>query len=136
MSNWIDVIEDIENNPDAGLILSSFTGMWILLPSLSDTTPFDMTILFRCLQIIRTDLGNPGGERAVPQEESRCSPTMNTKPTRTRSMYQNVVWNPMALIFFANDKFIIIIMCNRGLSIAFRLWARVLCKMTLVHERD
>ena len=79
-----------------------------------------MTILFRCLQIIRTDLGNPGGERAVPQEESRRSRTMNTKLTRTPSMYQNVVWNPMALNFFVNDKFIIIIMSNRGLSIAFR----------------
>lgn len=28
VSNLIDVIEDIEEDPEAGLILSSFEGMW------------------------------------------------------------------------------------------------------------
>lgn len=65
VSNWIDIIEDIEEDPEAAQILSSYEG--VFSGKLVAHSRFDV-IRCRCMQDLRTYVGHPRGQRAF----SRC----------------------------------------------------------------
>lgn len=65
VSNWIDIIEDIEEDPEAAQILSSYEGTF---PDRLVTHSGSDVIRCRRLQNLRTYVGHPGGQRAF----SRC----------------------------------------------------------------
>lgn len=58
ISNFIDVIEDIEEDPDAAQILSSYEGAFF---QYSDTKTEANECLDRCGEVLRAHLGHSGG---------------------------------------------------------------------------